>query len=77
MTMIAVEAFLARLYADEALRAAFLADPVGVARRAGVDEENAHRLEHIDREGLELAAESYSRKRAARAPKRAWWRIYP
>jgi hypothetical protein len=57
------EAFLARLYVDADLRARFLADPEGEARRAGLDEAAARRLASIDRLGLELAAESFARKR--------------
>lgn len=58
------EAFLARLYTDAELRARFLADPAGEARRAGLDDEAAARLATIDREGLELAAQSYAAKRS-------------
>ena len=57
------EAFLARLYVDADLRARFLADPEGEARRAGLDQATAERLASIDRLGLELAAESFARKR--------------
>jgi len=57
------ESFLARLYVDETLRARFLADPIGESRRAGFDEVTSQRLAQIDREGLELAAESFARKR--------------
>lgn len=58
------EAFLARLYTDAELRARFLADPVGEAKRAGLDDATAERLAAIDRVGLELAAESFAAKRA-------------
>ena len=57
------EAFLARLYVDAKLRARFLADPAGEARRAGFDDATAKRLAAIDRTGLELAAESFAAKR--------------
>lgn len=60
------EAFLARLYTDAELRARFLADPVGEARRVGLDEASAQRLASIDREGLELAAASFAAKREKR-----------
>lgn len=74
MNPIALEAFLARLYTDPALRAAFLADPVAVARAAGLDVDTSRSLANIDRAGLELAAESFARKRAARRPqRRAGW----
>jgi len=65
-----LEAFLARLYTDDALRAAFLTAPAEVARKAGLREENVDALERIDREGLKLAAHSYSHKRAEHAGKR-------
>lgn len=58
------EAFLARLYVDAAFRARFLADPVGVARGVGLDSATAERLAQIDRGGLELAADSYAKKRS-------------
>ncbi len=60
-----IEALLARLYTDAVLRAEFLADPAGVARRAGLDAHGVAAMEAIDRVGLELAAHSYARKRAA------------
>jgi len=58
-----IEAFLARLYADAALRARFLADPAAEARRAGFDAATADKLAAIDRVGLEMAAASFERKR--------------
>jgi len=66
----ALEVFLARLYTDEPLRAAFLAEPAGVARRAGLDEDAVQALARIDRDGLRLAADSYAAKRAAHSGKR-------
>jgi hypothetical protein len=62
------EAFLARLYTDAELRARFLADPVGEARRAGLDQETAERLASIDRKGLELAAASFAAKKSRKGP---------
>jgi hypothetical protein len=62
----AIESLLARLYTDAALRAEFLADPRTVAQRAGLDAGGVAAMEAIDRVGLELAAESYARKRAGR-----------
>lgn len=70
MSARALEAFLARLYTDAALRGAFLAEPAAVARAAGLDEEAVQALAHVDREGLALAADSFARKRAAHAGKR-------
>ncbi len=58
-----IESFLARVYTDASLRAAFLADPVGVARRAGLPEAFARHLAHVDRVGFEMQAESFAAKR--------------
>lgn len=66
----ALEAFLARLYTDDALRGSFLAAPAAVAREAGLDEEAVRALARIDREGLMLAACSFARKRATHSGKR-------
>ena len=74
------EAFLARLYTDDDLRGAFLADPRTVARAAGLSEGEATALEGIDRPGLELAARSFAAKRqGAPAPRRPTgrWRWWP
>jgi hypothetical protein len=65
----AVETFLARLYTDEALRDAFLADPGAVARREGLTGEDAAALAATDLVGIRLAAESYARKREGRVTK--------
>jgi hypothetical protein len=62
----AVETLLARLYADADFRRDFLLDPKGVARAAGLDTDEAAAMEAIDRTGLEMAAESYRRKRLGR-----------
>jgi hypothetical protein len=70
MSAIALETLLARLYTDEAARAAFLADPRGEATRAGLSPDDVERLCCIDRAGLALAARSFERKRAAKRPKR-------
>jgi hypothetical protein len=59
-----LEAFLARIYVDEQVRLDFLREPYGEAIRAGLSEQEARALERIDRTGLELAAESFARKRA-------------
>ena len=70
MSAPALEALLARLYTDAGLRREFVDDPAGVAHREGLDERQAQRLCAIDRVGLAMAAESFSRKRAAHAGKR-------
>jgi len=62
----AFEAFLARLYVDAVFRAAFLADQLGVARAAGLEEDEVAALGAIDRQGLVLAANSFAHKRAAK-----------
>ncbi len=64
MTAPAFEAFLARIYVDEAARRRFLTDPRGEARAAGLDDAETAALERIDREGLALAARSFAWKRA-------------
>jgi hypothetical protein len=61
-----VEALLARLYTDTAARDRWLADPDGESRRAGLDDAACAAMRAIDRPGLELAAESFTRKRLAR-----------
>jgi hypothetical protein len=66
MTTPAFEAFLARLYADPSALEEFLADPRAAAQRSGLSEAECAALEAIDRVGLELAVESFARKRAAR-----------
>ena len=62
----ALERFLARLYTDAALRRDFVARPAEMARAAGLDEASAASLARIDREGLELVAASFERKRQCR-----------
>jgi hypothetical protein len=64
-----LEALLAELYTDEAVRDAFIADPRGVAGRAGLDDAEVEAMAAIDRVGLELAARSFAHKRAGRAPR--------
>jgi len=70
MNAAAMEAFLARLYTDGALRGRFLAAPADVARGAGLDEDAVRALALIDRQGLQLAADSYALKRTAHEGKR-------
>ena len=61
------EAFLAKLYVDDQARSRFLADPRREVMNAGLSEEDWSTLENIDLVGLELAADSFARKRAAKA----------
>jgi len=61
---IAVPAFMARLYTDEAMRERFLLDPQGEARAAGFDEREARELARVDADDLRLAARGFAKKRA-------------
>ena len=69
MSAPAMEAFLARLYTDHELRRAFLAAPAAVARSEGLNEASVLAMARIDRDGLQLAAQSYAGKRAAHGEK--------
>ncbi len=66
-----LEAFLARLYADEAALAQFLANPGAAALAAGLDAAEAAALAAVDRDGLVMAARSFAAKRAVRSSKKA------
>ena len=68
MSAAGIEVLLARLYADAGLRSEFLRAPAAVARAAGLDPHEVAAMQAIDRVGLEMAAESYERKRAGKAP---------
>jgi hypothetical protein len=59
-----LEALLARLFVDEELRTRFKRDPKSVGREFGLDESSLAALADADWVGLDLAARSYSRKRA-------------
>jgi hypothetical protein len=59
-----LEAFLARIYVDQAARDKFLADPRGEASRAGLQSHEIADLLNIDRDGLELFAHSLEHKKA-------------
>ena len=61
-----LEAFLARLYTDEAALAAFLETPVDEARNAGLAASEVAALLEIDREGLVMAARGFRAKLRAR-----------
>ena len=65
------EAFLAKLYVDDQARSRFLADPRREALAAGLTEADCAALDKIDWIGLELAADSFARKRASHPPKKA------
>jgi len=66
-----LEAFLALLYVDEQSRQRFLSDPRGEAANAGLNEQDCTALENIDLVGLELAADSFAKKRACQAPRKS------
>lgn len=74
----AFEAFVARLYVDETLRRAFLADAAATATRAGLTPAEIRAAGAIDRTGLELAARvfEHKRRRGTRTthPVVKWWR---
>ena len=71
MTALRFEEFLARLYVDADMRARFVADPVLEATSAGLTPNECAALKQIDRVGLELAAESFARKRASTHSRRS------
>ncbi len=68
----AVEAFLVRLYVDAERRARFLADPMAVARAAGLSPDECVALAAIDREGLRAAGESYAAKQERHGVFKGW-----
>lgn len=78
MSSPALETYLARLYTDDALRAAFLADPLRQALAHGLSHAEAEAMRDIDRVGLQMAAASFGAKRAAHGgkarPASSWWR---
>lgn len=79
---VAVEAYLAKLFADPIERKKFLSDPASAAIDAGLSDTDANALRRIDKVGLRMAAASYAHKREQhRLPKKklhellfAWWR---
>ncbi len=75
MSSPSLEAFLARLYTDEVMLAAFLADPAPLLARSTLSETERAALRGIDRTGLILAARSFSAKRARHAQARAGGRV--
>ena len=64
MSAARLEALLARLYVDAALRARFVRDPHAEARRFGLSDEDARAVAAIDRADLERAADSFAHKRS-------------
>ena len=74
MNTSAIEAYLALLYTDREACEAFLADPAGAARAAGLGEAEAAEMARVDPRALRLAARGFARKRAARPRRGSWWR---
>lgn len=70
-----LEAFLAQLYVDAAARQRFLTDPHAAAANAGLSEADCTALERIDLIGLELAADSFAKKRAGQTKLRSSSRL--
>ena len=65
-----LEAFLARLYTDEASLAAFIRAPADTARDAGLDDADVSAMVAADHIGLVMAAAGYRAKRARRKGRR-------
>ncbi|MGK5050595.1 hypothetical protein [Janthinobacterium sp. RB2P8] len=78
MSSAALETYLARLYTDDALLAAFLLQPRAQALLHGLSPQEAGAMAAMDHIGLQMAAASYHAKRAAHAsqprPAQRWWR---
>ncbi|KKO64990.1 hypothetical protein VM94_01695 [Janthinobacterium sp. KBS0711] len=78
MSSPALETLLAKLYTDDALRAAFLLEPHAQALLHGLSPQEAEAMAAIDRIGLQMAATSYRSKRTTHgtraAPAQRWWR---
>lgn len=78
MSSPALEACLAKLYTDDAVRQAFLDEPHAQALLHGLTPQEAEAMAAIDRIGLQMAAASFRAKRAAHGgkvrPAPPWWR---
>jgi hypothetical protein len=72
---VSLETYLVKLYLDRDARRTFLANPRGAATAEGLAEPDVAALERIDRDGLELAAQSFARKRQAQRPRGFWARL--
>jgi hypothetical protein len=69
-----LETFLARLYTDTVLREAFLHDPRASAANAALADDDVEALCRIDRIGLQMAANSFAKKRESyRKGRHSWW----
>jgi hypothetical protein len=65
------ETFLAKLYVDDKARSRFVADPRREGLKAGLSADDCAALENIDFVGLELAADSFARKRTSCPPRKS------
>lgn len=78
MSSPALEAYLAKLYTDDALRQAFLDAPQAQSVLHGLSQQEAEAMAAIDRIGMQMAAASFQHKRAAHGvrakPRQGWWR---
>ena len=63
MSASCLEAFLAKLYVDEGVRARFLAEPRVEAMKAGLTAQEVEAVVRIDRIGLDLLSKSLEHKR--------------
>jgi len=63
---VALEGFLARLYADPAIRARFLSAPSAAFEAIGLEQSALDRLGVIDLQGFEVAGRSFDAKRRGR-----------
>jgi hypothetical protein len=63
------EAFLARVYVDADSRARFRANPLAEAKNAGLSNAECKALENTDWVGLEMAAQSFAKKRDLKRPR--------
>ena len=61
-----LESFLACIYVDRKARENFLADPRGEATRCGLTAQQVEDVLKIDRDGLDLLAQSLERKKQGR-----------
>lgn len=68
-----VEAFLARLYSDAALRERFLEDDKTAMVNLPLTESERAALLEIDRVGLQMAAASYASKRVHHSEKKKFF----
>jgi hypothetical protein len=66
-----LEAFLARIYVDADVRNRFLKNPRAQAIAAGLSPADVDAVERIDRQGLQMTANSLMHKRQKRQAKSA------